>query len=1111
MTAKYKVNKKQMIDIVEAYRQRAYVEEMDLMGKLGGTVGILEALNVDPDVGISSSSLDERTAVFGTHHKEPATGDTFCSMVAAALDDFMLKLLIVCATFSIVVDMSFAASDPDPTKLQTAWIEGFAIFVAVAIVSLVSAWSDYQKQTQFLEQQKLEELSKKFKCLRDGKELIVHRNDLKCGDIIQIVGGMNIPVDGLVVSGVGIMADEASMTGESDHLQKEGYENCLTRKAEHEADNKSGSNTKHDVPSPLLLSGTQIQVGDGFFICIVVGEETCEGQIMAALEDEGPAQTPLQEKLDVIAIDIGKLGMYAALLIFHCLLLRNFIEGMIFRRFDLFGGEFTSTGLECASPDDELCTGMFMLYIKEWLHYLIVGVAIIVVAVPEGLPLAVMISLAYSVKKMLIDQNFVKRLASCEIMGGANNICSDKTGTLTKNQMTWTDIWAGADKKILDADGTNNFNTTDFVKSANTMSLLGEAVACNTLGTDTDAAATELAMLKFIKRCGVDFISMRQKHVGKEPLRFPFDSARKRMSTGIKLDAGASTEHGYPVRLHVKGASEIVLETCTHYLNEDGVKTELKDDMKQQLNEQIKTYAKQALRTIAFGYKDLKQSDGGKDHKDIDEGSKIYKIEETGFTLICIAGIKDIIRPEVPSAIRDCNQAGVRVRMVTGDMKITAIAIAKECGLIKEGEENEECVCMDGPEFAQFVGGLVHKKTRESILVMGKEGENEVIGNLENMKIVQKKLKVLSRSRPNDKYIMVSGLRQLGDIVAVTGDGTNDAPALKKADVGFAMKTGTNVAHNAADIIIQDDNFASIVKACSWGRNVFDNIRRFLQFQLTVNVVALITSFIGGVILKESPLAAIQLLWVNMIMDSLASLALATETPKPELLQRPPYRKKEYIINQKMVKHILGQGLFQAVFLFVFIFAGPYFIPEGVEGPFNVDSDLNIGLTPAQALIHDWSGEFVMNGMMADFEGKDIYKQLYDTTPSRHLSVVFNLFVVFQIFNMLAARKIEDEFNIFSGMHTNPMFIGVWLVIVVGQVFIVQYGSIAMKVHIAGLTGAQWGLCMGVGFLTLIWNMVLKLVPDRICPMLGEESEDEIREAYEDYLHLRGLAEGNKK
>lgn len=304
--------------------------------------------------------------------------------------------------------------------------------------------------------------------------------------------------------------------------------------------------------------------------------------------------------------------------------------------------------------------------------------------------------------------------------------------------------------------------------------------------------------------------------------------------------------------------------------------------------------------------------------------------------------------------------------MVTGDNKITAVAIAKECGIINDqGEENEECVCMEGPEFSKYVGGLVDKKTRENILVMGADVSRETIGNLDHMKKVRNKLKVLARSRPNDKYIMVAGLRQLGDIVAVTGDGTNDAPALKKADVGFAMKTGTQVAHSAADIIIQDDNFASIVMACKWGRNVYDNIRRFLQFQLTVNVVALITSFIGSVVMWESPLQAIQLLWVNLIMDSLASLALATEAPKDNLLERPPYRKKEYIISQKMVKHILGMSIFQAIFLFVFVFGGPQFVAETCDpltGPHMFNHTIPEIASKAPTLI-DPLGEWTVDNM----------------------------------------------------------------------------------------------------------------------------------------------------
>jgi len=566
----------------------------------------------------------------------------------------------------------------------------------------------------------------------------------------------------------------------------------------------------------------------------VVGDDTCENQILAAVEAKEAETTPLQDKLDTIATDIGKLGMYCAILIVHALMVRQFIESMMRRKFDLWGGETSAEfGDDCINNDPtskNLCDGYALGYVKNWLGYIITGVAIIVVAVPEGLPLAVMISLAYSVSRMLQDNNFVKKLSSCEIMGGANNICSDKTGTLTKNQMTWTQIWTGDDHKIKDPDGTAMFEVSDFVKSEFTKTLLAQAVSCNTMGTDTDAGATELAMLKFIVRCDVQYQHLRQKYLPRDLMRFPFDSSRKRMSTVLELEEDDKTEHGYNKRLHVKGASEIVLATCSHYLDAAGNKQPLDDQMSQLLATTISAYAKEALRTIAFGYKDLKENEGGPLHEEKTEGSKIYKVEEDGFTLICIAGIKDIIREEVPGAVRMCNEAGVRVRMVTGDNKITAIAIAKECGILQDGEENEDCVCMEGPEFNEYVGSLVSKETKERILVMGKNASDETIGNVENMKNVRQKLKVLARSRPNDKYIMVAGLRQLGDIVAVTGDGTNDAPALKKADVGFAMKTGTQVAHSAADIIIQDDNFASIVKACKWGRNVYDNIRRFLQF-----------------------------------------------------------------------------------------------------------------------------------------------------------------------------------------------------------------------------------------------------------------------------------------
>ena len=349
-------------------------------------------------------------------------------------------------------------------------------------------------------------------------------------------------------------------------------------------------------------------------------------------------------------------------------------------------------------------------------------------------------------------------------------------------------------------------------------------------------------------------------------------------------------EHGYDKRLVVKGASEIVLGTCSHFVNSDGSREELTEEKTNELNEVISKFAKKSLRTICIAYKDLQENEGGKDHEEDDsEAPHNRTVEQSDLTCIAILGIKDVIRPEVPKAVETCQRAGIKVRMVTGDNLITAHAIAEECGILEPGyiPQNEYEVTT-GPEFAAKVGGIKNPGS----------GEAEVVVNEHEMAMYRQHLKVLARSRPEDKYLLVTGLRQFEDVVAVTGDGTNDAPALKKADVGFAMGiTGTDVAKQAADIIILDDSFASIVNACKWGRNIYDNIRRFLQFQLTVNVCALVCAFVGSCILRESPLKPIQLLWVNLIMDSLASLALATEEPTEKLLQREPQGRDEYIIS----------------------------------------------------------------------------------------------------------------------------------------------------------------------------------------------------------------------
>ena len=468
----------------------------------------------------------------------------------------------------------------------------------------------------------------------------------------------------------------------------------------------------------------------------------------------------------------------------------------------------------------------------------------------------------------------------------------------------------------------------------------------------------------------------RTVHGAEEGVRFHFTSDRKRMSTVITVPE--MNEHGHDKRLHCKGASEYVFASCSHYLNENGQKTEIDDSVKNRINDIICEYANQALRTICFAYKELKKDEGGPMHNEQQEGNPLYDVETTDMTMIAIAGIRDVIRLEVPGAVAQCKTAGVTVRMVTGDNKLTALAISKECGIIDKDKQLDDDAVMEGPEFYNRCGGLICKNCKtKPPCDCEPSAKDEGVKNIDDFKALRPKLMVLARSRPEDKYLLVTGLRELGDIVAVTGDGTNDAPALKKADVGFAMGiTGTDVAQFAADIIIMDDNFNSIVKACMWGRNIYENIRRFLQFQLTVNVVALLSAFVGACILKESPLQPIQLLWVNLIMDSLASLALATEAPSDDLLLRQPYKRDEYIVSRKMFKHLLCMSVYQSIVVFVFVFAGEFLIPE---------SD------PEQ--VRDGTA-FVRAGRLTDFDGSPMYDKFYaDVGPSRQFTFVFALFV----------------------------------------------------------------------------------------------------------------------
>ncbi len=865
--------------------------------------------------------------------------------------------------------------------------------MAVFISAFVQAINNYQKEKQFQKLNEEAESRKLIKIVRDGQEHEMRLTECLVGDLVVISGGDEIAADGVIVQGYSVGCDESAMTGETEIMEKDSLENCIQRRNQlrSEPDFHGGAHAIHEIASPILVSGTTFQQGTGSMIITCVGVNSAIGRIKKTIEDNNDDETPLQKKLDKIATDIGKFGLVCAILTILVMIVRCVVN------------------LATANPKRSWNSNDTRLIIQAFL----IGITVVVVAIPEGLPLAVTLSLAYSVKKMLQDQNLVRKLHACETMGGADIICSDKTGTLTMNKMYLTNFWNMKPMRIYDPV----LDYGQFV-SPNCQTIFEQAMTCNSLDDPNKDSGnpTDMAILKYMLACNVNAIEVRQRY-SKEFME-PFTSDRKRMSTLIR-------DNGKNIFL-VKGASEIVFKGCQKILDlRSGQEVPIDGHLRKEVDQAILSFAKQSLRTIGLAYKIVNNLDTkSKDAKGV------LKEETEGLILVGIAGIKDVIRPEVPDSVAKCHGAGITVKMVTGDNLVTARAIAKECNIIHPDEEDDDNNgrVMEGPAFYKLIGGVHKNEVKE-----GKEGDapTETIINGENFDRIYKRLAVLARSRPEDKYAMVTGLRERGHVVAVTGDGTNDAPALSKANVGFAMGiTGTPVAKQAAAIMLMDDNFSSIVKAVKWGRNIYDSIRKFIQFQLTVNVVAVIITFISAAVTQEAILSSVQMLWINMIMDTLASLALATEPPTDALLLRKPNRPDDYIISRKMAKHILGQAFIQLIIMMIFLFLGPQFLPDEI--------------TSEDHLVRISDGtRYVRSGLISLIDNP--WPSPNDKMPSRHYTYNFNVFVMMTIFNFINARKINDELNVFEGICKSLFFPVIVTIIFILQVIILTFGSRAFR------------------------------------------------------------------
>ncbi|XP_056255124.1 plasma membrane calcium-transporting ATPase 1-like isoform X3 [Seriola aureovittata] len=1023
----------------------------------GDVQGLCRRLKTSPIEGLSGNPVDleKRHTSFGKNFIPPKKAKTFLQLVWEALQDVTLIILEIAAIISLGLSFyhppggdteacgEVAGGAEDEGEAQAGWIEGAAILFSVIIVVLVTAFNDWSKEKQFRGLQSRIEQEQKFTVIRKSQVIQIPVAEIVVGDIAQIKYGDLLPADGILIQGNDLKIDESSLTGESDHVRKSLEKDPMLLSGTHVMEGSGrmvvsavGLNSQTGIIFTLLGAGesdeekkvkkTKTQDGIALEIQPLKSEEAAESD---EKEEVKPVKkvnvtkkekSVLQGKLTRLAVQIGKAGLIMSAVTVIILILYFVI--------DTFGIQGRSWVAECTP-----------IYIQYFVKFFIIGVTVLVVAVPEGLPLAVTISLAYSVKKMMKDNNLVRHLDACETMGNATAICSDKTGTLTMNRMTVVQAYIGdthyktvPEPDVIKPETLEVMVNSISINSAYTTKILPpekEGGLPRHVGNKTECAL--LGLVLELKR---DYQPIRDE-VPEESLYkvYTFNSSRKSMSTVLK-----NADGGF--RMYSKGASEIVLRKCSRILDAQGQPRVFKPkDRDEMVHKVIEPMACDGLRTICVAYRDF-PAEAGEPDWDI-ENDILNEL-----TCIAVVGIEDPVRPEVPEAISKCQRAGITVRMVTGDNINTARAIATKCGILLPGED---FLCMEGKEFNQQI--------------RNDKGEVEQ----ERLDKVWPKLRVLARSSPTDKHTLVKGIidstvGETRQVVAVTGDGTNDGPALKKADVGFAMGiAGTDVAKEASDIILTDDNFTSIVKAVMWGRNVYDSISKFLQFQLTVNVVAVIVAFTGACITQDSPLKAVQMLWVNLIMDTLASLALATEPPTESLLLRKPYGRDKPLISRTMMKNILGHAVYQLVIIFTLLFAGEKF--------FDIDSGRN---TPLHS------------------------------PPSEHYTIVFNVFVMMQLFNEINARKIHGERNVFEGIYRNPIFCSVVLGTFALQIVIVQFGG--KPFSCTALTIDQWLWCVFIGVGELLWGQLISAIPTHHLKFLKEAGHGITKEE----IHEEELTEG---
>ena len=857
-------------------------------------------------------------------------------------------------------------------------VEGLAVMLAVALATGVAFVSEHRSDREF-EVLNAQKESIRAKVVRQGEVHVVPLEEVVVGDLVVLEMGDELPADGRVAKAAELLVDQSLLTGESEPVRKV-------------VPSEDDAGDGPDQPG-CVYRGTQVVDGAGLMVVTDVGDLTMIGQVARRLSADDPAadpggvrvrdkltvskaETPLQSKLNALARTISRVGYAAAVAIFLALLVRGLITREV--RFtptfvvDPATGRYLTDGAGHRETDPargrlETPSQVVRDSLGSLVDYFVYMVIVIVVAVPEGLPMSVTVSLALAMRKMTRANSLVRQLVACETIGSATVICCDKTGTLTQNRMRVERLGVGG--LVFDRSADWPAPGADVRGPADWVALNG-AVNSTAHLDDKDGKpvvignTTEGALLRWAHEAGINYADLRTAHSLRYQMHFSSD--RKRMTSVVEV--------GDRLVVLVKGAPEGVLELSGRRLDAAGSLVLMSAADRGSVAAQLQDAAGRAMRTLAFAHRELpadfpRDEDALHDRRDEIERDLVF----AGFV-----AIRDPLRPEVRSALGECRQAGIDVKMITGDNVDTARAIGADAGLLD----------------------------RPNAIVLGSDEFNRLTDD--ELKDRLPHLRVLARARPLDKLRMVRLLQEQGNVVAVTGDGTNDAPALKRADVGLAMGVaGTEVAKEASKIVLLDDSFATIVRAVHWGRALYENIQRFLQFQLTINVSALAIAFLGPFLGVRPPFTVLQLLWINVIMDTFAAIALCSEPPRPGLMRQPPKRRDENIVTPAMRRTILTTAGF-----FVVAMLG-----------------LLLGLEA---------------GWFAGGEGPD--PDFAPLTP-RQVSIFFTTYVLFQLWNLVNCRSLTPAASGLAGVWRNRAFVGIMLLTLAGQVLIVTFGGRVFSVE----------------------------------------------------------------